>query len=81
MSSGAGNGGVIPRQPGNSSDLGASVNVDVEHVISSVNCICGGKHEVIPPAIESEVTLRCSGSDYLRDPGEEAEATDSEGRD
>ena len=40
MSSGAGNGGVIPQQPGNSSDLGASV--DVEHAISSVNSICRG---------------------------------------
>ena len=39
------------------------------------------EHEVIPPAIESEVTLSSSGSDYLRDPGQKAEATDSEGRD
>ena len=39
------------------------------------------EYEVIPPAIESEITLSSSGSDYLRDPGEEAEATDSEGRD
>ena len=42
MSSGAGNGGVILQQPGNSSDLGASVNVDVEHAISSMNSICRG---------------------------------------
>ena len=39
------------------------------------------EREVIPPAIESEVTLSSSRSDYLRDPGEEAEGTNSEGSD
>ena len=47
MSFGAGNGGVIPQQPGNSSDLGASVNVDIEHAISSVKSICRGIQDQI----------------------------------
>ena len=38
---------VIPQQPGNSSDLGASVNVGVEHAISSVNSICRGIQDQI----------------------------------